>query len=259
MPSLYEMQSAMRDSLVRRDSASIAAMLSANIPPERLDIYRNTFLMTLIKALGLSFPVTRKLVGDEFFEGAAQIFINDHLPGAAWLDQYGDAFPAFLRGFPPARSLLYLSEVAQLEWAVNGVLRAPEFKPLDLGRLAALESKDEPHLRFIAKPSLRLLHLRHPVDAIWTAVIAGDDEALKGINLDVGPIYLLVERHDDNVAFERLESGAWSFMLSLTTESLGAAMDSAVDIDVAAEFAGHLARGRFCAFEIQSPQDKAGL
>lgn len=256
MPSLYEMQSAMRDSLVRRDSAAIAAMLPANVPPERLDIYRNTFLMTLIKALSLSFPVTRKLVGDEFFERAAQIFISDHLPSAAWLDQYGDAFPGFLNEFPPAQSLSYLSEVAQLEWTVNGVLRVPEFEPLDLGRLAAVESNDESRLRFTANPSLRLLRLRHPVDAIWTTVMAGDDEALGNIDLNTGPIYLLVERHDGNVAFERLESGAWSFLLSLTTRSLGAAMDGAAGIDGAGELAKHLARGRFCAFEIQ-PQDKA--
>lgn len=258
MPSLYEMQSAMRDGLVRRDSAAIVAMLSANIPPERLDIYRNTFLMTLIKALSLSFPATRKLVGEEFFEGAAQIFISDHLPSAAWLDQYGDAFPAFLREFPPAQSLTYLSEVAQLEWAVNGVLRAPAFEPLHLGRLAAVESNDESRLRFIANPSLRLLHLRHPVDAIWTAVMAGDDEALGNIDLNTDPVYLLAERHDDQVALERLEPGAWSFLLSLTTRSLGAAMDGAADFDGAAEFAKHLARGRFCAFEVQ-PQDTAGL
>jgi hypothetical protein len=42
---------------------------------ERLDIYRNTFLLTLTKALRLCFPVVQKLVGDEFFEGAAQVFI----------------------------------------------------------------------------------------------------------------------------------------------------------------------------------------
>lgn len=257
MPSLYEMQSAMRDSLVRRDNAAIAAMLSADTPPERLDIYRNTLLMTLTNALSLSFPVTRKLVGEEFFEGASQIFISDHLPTAGWLDQYGEAFPGFLREFPPAQPLAYLSEVAQLEWAVNAVLRAPAFEPLDLGRLAAVESRDESQLRFIANPSLRLLHLHHPVDAMWAAVMAGDDAALGNIDLNTDQVHLLVERHDGDVAFERLESGAWSFLSSLTTRSLGAAMDGAADIDGAGELAKHLARGRFCAFEIQSPQDRA--
>lgn len=257
MPSLYELQGAMRDSLVRRDNAAIAAMLSANIPPERLDIYRNTFLMTLTRALTLSFPVTRKLVGEAFFDGAAQIFINDHLPEVAWLDQYGGAFPGFLREFSPAQSLAYLSEVAQLEWAVNCSSRAANFEPLDLGRLAAVESSSEAHLRFHANPSIHLLRLRYPVDAIWTAVTAGDDEALGKLDLNTGPVYLLVERQDDNVAFERLESGAWSFLLSLTTESFGAAMAGASGIDGAGEFAKHLARGRFCTFEIQSPHDKA--
>src|SRR5437660_5801224 len=125
MPTLLEMQAAMRQSLVHRDSAAASAMLSAQVRAERLDIYRNTFLLTLTRALRLCFPVVQKLVGEEFFEGAAQIFVAEHPPRSAWLDQYGGAFPDFLHAFSPAESVPYLSDVARLALAVSGALHAP--------------------------------------------------------------------------------------------------------------------------------------
>src|SRR5260370_22422049 len=114
MPTLLEMQAAMRQRVVERDSEAASAMLSAQVRAERLDIYRSTFLLTLTKALRLCFPVVQKLVGDEFFEGAAQVFIAGHPPRAAWLAQYGAEFPDFLRAFGPAASVRSLRDVAEL-------------------------------------------------------------------------------------------------------------------------------------------------
>ena len=130
VPTLLEIQRAMRRSLVQGDSTAVSAMLAAQISPDRLDIYRNTFLLTLTRALRLCFPVVQKLVGEEFFEGAAQIFVAEHPPRSAWLDQYGSAFPDFLHAFSPAESVPYLSDVARLEWAVSGALHAPDQEAL---------------------------------------------------------------------------------------------------------------------------------
>ena len=80
MPTLLELQTAMRQSLVHRDIAAVSAMLAAHVVPDRLDIYRNTFILTLTKALRLCFPAVQKLVGEEFFEGATQVFIAERPP-----------------------------------------------------------------------------------------------------------------------------------------------------------------------------------
>ena len=50
MPTLLEVQRAMRASLVDRDDGVAAAMLAEGVGAERLNIYRNTFLVGLIKA-----------------------------------------------------------------------------------------------------------------------------------------------------------------------------------------------------------------
>ena len=57
-------------------------MLADGSSPDRLDIYRNTVLVGLTKALQLNYPAVRRLVGTDFFDGAAQLFIAEHPPRA---------------------------------------------------------------------------------------------------------------------------------------------------------------------------------
>src|SRR4030088_261014 len=107
MPTLLELQNAIQRSLVHRENHTVSAMLAVHVSQDRLDIYRNTFLQSLTKVLRLCFPVVQRLVGEEFFEGTVQVFIAEHPPKAAWLEQYGGEFPGFLRTFPPATSIAY--------------------------------------------------------------------------------------------------------------------------------------------------------
>src|SRR5258708_30291420 len=130
MPTLLKMQEAMQASLLHRDSQTVSAMLAGHVPANRLDIYRNTLILTLTKTLRLCFPVTQKLVGEEFFAGAAQIFVGERPPRAAWLDLYGDEFPEFLRSFPPATSIAYLVCRLLLEKKKNTALHSPDVPQL---------------------------------------------------------------------------------------------------------------------------------
>src|SRR5258708_34488893 len=93
VPTLLELQHAMRSSLVERDDGAAAAMLAEHVGADRLNIYRNTFVMGVTKALLLSYPAVVRLVGADFFEGAAGLFIAQHPPNAAYLDAYGAEFP----------------------------------------------------------------------------------------------------------------------------------------------------------------------
>ena len=224
-------------------------MLARHISADRLDIYRNTFIHTLTKALRHSFPVTERLVGEEFFEGAAQIFMAGHPPRIAWLDQFGAEFAGFLHCFPQARSLVYLGEVAELEWAVNCTLHAADVPPLDVAALSAVEPESQGRICFVADPSIRLLRLDHSVDVIWRAVLASDDDALGSVDLGAGPINLLVERRATGVEVERLTEPAWRFLSELCAgRSIEAALDDINDFDCTAALAEHLALGRFADF-----------
>ena len=110
MPTLLEVQHAMRASLVVRDDAAAASMLDATVSADRLNIYRNTFVAGADThvATGLS---GRRPPGRRGFLRWLRPAPSsrEHPPRMAWLDQYGAEFPDFLRNFEPAASLVYLA------------------------------------------------------------------------------------------------------------------------------------------------------
>jgi hypothetical protein len=254
---LLELQSAMRKSLVERDSRAAAAMLARPFGPERLDIYRNTFMTGVTNALRLTYPAVHRLVGDDFFAAAAQTFIASHPPRAAWLDRYGGDFPEFLERFPPAATLAYLGDVARLEWAVSGAIHAAEREPLALTALAKLAPGDEGDVRFVPHPSLSLLRVFYPADDIWRAVLARDDAALAALALDRRAIHLVVQRGAEGVEVMRRDEPEWRFLAALCAgEPLHAALDAAGGRDAAQLLAEHLAAQRFVGFTLAPPGAK---
>src|SRR5215468_10678988 len=131
VPTLLEIQTAMRRGLLGNGDATIAATLgSALAPADRLSIYRNTSRIALTNALRLNYPAVQRLVGEDFFAAAADIFITKEPPRMAWLDFYGAGFPEFLHGFGPAASLPYLPDIARLERVVSCALHAADAKAL---------------------------------------------------------------------------------------------------------------------------------
>jgi putative DNA-binding protein len=123
VPTLLKIQTAMRRGLLDNSDTTVASTLGNILAPaDRLSIYRNTSRIALTNALRLNFPAVHRLVGEDFFEAAADAFITREPPHTAWLDLYGESFPEFLRSFEPAAALLYLPDVARLERAVGRAL-----------------------------------------------------------------------------------------------------------------------------------------
>jgi hypothetical protein len=251
MPPLLELQ--------RAFAACILADKDVAPPPEidggalsaaaRLRIYRNSFASALVKALRLAYPAVERLVGADFFEGAARAFIAAHPPQGAWLDEYGAALPDFLAGFAPAARVPYLSDVARLEWAAGRAAAAPDAPALDLAALAALPEAKRATLRLTPHPSLSLVACRYPAEAIWRATLAGDDDALSEIVLACEPHALLVHRSAAGMALRRLDAAEARFTEGLIGgRPLGAALAEAAGIDAVALLAEHLAEGRFAGF-----------
>jgi putative DNA-binding protein len=249
-PSLLELQRAMRASLVARDSGLCARVVEGDIDAgERLGIYRNTFASTLTRALSLSYPAVRRLVGAEFFEGAARIFIEAHPPTSACLDDYGEGWPGFLSGFEPAGSLAYLPDVARLEWSVSRALHAPDAAPLDSRSLEVLAESERAQACFVPHPSLSHLRADYPADLLWRAVLEDDDAALARLDPGPDPVWLLVQRLPAGVEVRRMTEPAWRFGSALCAgQPLAAALDDARAFDASALLADYLVSGRFTDF-----------
>ncbi|MBC8745362.1 MULTISPECIES: HvfC/BufC N-terminal domain-containing protein [Paraburkholderia] len=247
-PTLLDLQRAVRNDLLGlADGVAAQYVVAEGVAPQaRLAIYRNTVNSALLKALQLSYPAIQALLGKEFFEGAARLFIEQCPPLHAQLDSYGAAFPDFLARMPEAASLDYLPDTARLEWAVNEVLHAPDAKPLDLRRLQRLNEDGLQSVRFVSSFAARLLKSDFPVDEIWRAVLTHDDSTLTNIRLDAAPVWLHVYRSAVGVQVRQIAEWQWRFTTALVAgHALHEALAEAPDSDAHVWLASLLASGCF--------------
>jgi hypothetical protein len=259
MPALLEFQRAMQRAILG-SAAEAPRAVGAWIGEDeeaawRLALYRDTARTTLGNALAITYPAVLRLVGAEFFAGAAQAFIDAQRPQGGCLNDYGAGFAALLARFVAEHvteaALDYLSDVATLEWAVNRALHAPDRPGLELGRLSALDETAMAALRFVPHPSVSLLILDYPADLIWRAVLDQDDAAMAAIDLGCGPACLLIERAGQSVLVQRLDAAAARFTQRLFAgEPLHAALETQAAETQRAVLADHLACGRMVDFEL---------
>lgn len=260
MPSLRELQDAVRRAIVERDDLdAVASIVAGGITPQgRLSVYRNTFASTLIRALRLSYPAVDRLVGAAFFDGAARTFVDGHPPRSSYLDEFGGDFADFLGHFPPAASVPYLADVARLEWAVNRAVHAPDAPALAIASLDVVEPADHERICFRPHPSVSLIGTQFPADVIWRAVLDNNDAALAAIDLSGEPAWLIVQRGESGVQVARLDQGVWKLAHALFSGyPLGTALATAPDIDATTALADLLVRGCFAGFSVASSTDAA--
>ena len=135
----------------------------------RFAIYRNNVRVSLRKALAARFPVTERLVGDDFFRLMADAYVDRTRPASPLLFQYGDDLPDFIAASEPARSVPYLADVARLEAAWTRAYHAADVPPLGIDALAALDPAALLPVRLAAHPAAALIRSEFPVGSIWQA------------------------------------------------------------------------------------------
>ncbi len=163
-----------------------------------MEVYRNNYRGNLHDALAGAYPVVKQLVGDDFFRFMARKFIEQSPSQSANLHHYGAELANFVATFAPAQELVYLPDVAALEWAYHVAYFVEDEPMLALDRLAQIPPDQYPDLILRIHAACRVLHSRYPVSAIWQAHQAGADNNFN-INLDSGPCIVLVSRKEDIV------------------------------------------------------------
>lgn len=133
----------------------------------RFAIYRNNIAVSLIGAIESRYPVTRRLVGEEFFRAMARSFVARKKPHSPVILHYGAAFPDFVATFNPARDLAYLPDVARLENAWVEAYHSADDDALELAALAAVDPASLGNLRLKFHAAARLLRSDHPAASIW--------------------------------------------------------------------------------------------
>lgn len=185
-------------------------------PARRFAVYRNNVAVGLIGALEARFPVTRRLVGDDFFRALAGAFIAAHKPQTPVLIHYGAEFPDYVRGFAPAAELPYLPDVAALENAWAEAYHAAEASALPFAALAEIAPERLETLRLVLHPAARLLSFATPAASLWAAHQREGEPAAPET---WAPEQALIVRPQAEVEVRRLPEGGYGFLAALRDDA----------------------------------------
>ena len=245
MPKLAEFQSRFKEAVFNpTPGASIIDWVDDDgLVEDRLNVYRNNVFYSLSDALSDFYPVVTKLVGEDFFWAMAAAFVRDYPPKSGRILEYGAGFPGFIATFEPAKSLVYLSDVAQLEWAWHEAYHAADAEALDPAELQKFPPERMADLTFTLHPSAQRLLSPYPIDRIWVMNQDGAEE--ETLNLEIGSAYILVIRPDEEVEIRSFTLGGYAFLEALYKgQTLGEAFEIAAakepDLDLTALLGGLL-------------------
>ena len=195
-------------------------------------VHANNARVSLRIALEHAYPVTRRLVGSDFFTGMAEEFVASHPPNHGWLSAYGADFADFVADYRPLADLEYLADVARLEWARVRAANGPDDLGIDLKALAIINADTLEGLLLSLHAAASLVRSPFPVFDIWRAhqLTVEDDSEWEQIDLAKGPQTILVCRPTAlEVGVTLLGSGDAAFLSAVAGHSsFGAAYQAAV-------------------------------
>lgn len=255
MPSLSELQAGVVAAILHGDDAAAAHVRAAGLPPaRRLAVYRNAVRVRLKDALADVYPVLRRLVGDDCFDGITNEYLRRHPPRQGWLQSFGAHMAVLCADLPVLAGLPYLPDVARLEWARQLAWHAPSATPLGLDAFAAVPPTEQAAVRLDLLPGSTLLPSAYPVARIFEVnqpEYAGDDT----VDLSQGGQTVLIIRRDASVCVERLTPAEAALLTVLAAgETLGQALHAAVstepDCPAGELLARHVAAGTFAALRV---------
>ena len=172
---------------------------------EGLDIYYGSIFGQLAKTLANIYPVCCQLVGEEFFERMALIYIKNHPSVSPDLNTYGVDFADFIANFEPVQSLVYLPDVARLEWFYHLVFQGDDTEKLNIQALNEVSPDKWDNLIFKLPVNSFLLESVYPIHRIWE-VNQSDYQGEEEVSLEEGgiKIFLWRENYDIRIDFPTL-------------------------------------------------------
>ena len=239
------------------DMSPGALAISQNYPSAvALDIYRNNYRGNLHDALAGAYPVVEQLVGKDFFRLLTRKFIEQHPSRSGNLHRYGAEMNDFVATFPAAQNLVYLSDVAALEWACHCAYFAADAAALDINKLAQVAPEHYPNLALLTHDACHVVSSQYPIAAIWHAHQPGADSDFK-IDLESGPCYALVTRDADAVRIGELTQAEAGWLLRIQAgislgEATSATLDAAQDFDLQATLLNLVSQGVLTDFNLRA-------
>ncbi len=160
---------------------------------ERLGIYANAYYSRLLECLGEVFPMLKRTLGEDAFDGLAFGYLQAYPSRSYTLNELGRHFPHYLEQTRPGPAKgeqtdpcassdsvagmedwpLFLIDLARLEWAIYEVFDGPGVEgtePLSADQLLSFSSEHWPKAKLTPVVCLQLLATRFPVNDYYTAL-----------------------------------------------------------------------------------------
>ena len=181
---------------------------------QRVGIYRNSVHGILWQYLASLYPVCNQLVGEKFFEGFSDLFIDQHPPGTPFLADYGDGFSAFMREHDAFAKIRWINQVAELEWARHQAWHATNQLVTDFSLLATLTEEQQLSAQFQLPDSMQILHSPYAIHQVWLAHQPEDYDGkipLEEIQLQQDD-YIIVWRSERQLQQVQINEQQWQFL-----------------------------------------------
>ncbi|MGZ5203021.1 MAG: multinuclear nonheme iron-dependent oxidase, partial [Telluria sp.] len=235
--ALAELQQAFGAALF---DAAQAARLAPRLKgePGRFGIYRGNLAGAWRRALASAYPLLRRLLGEEAFDGIGRAYGRAHPAQDPDLNRFGAGLAEFLPGDDERP---WLADLARLEWSIHAAWYAPDAPATGAGPLALLASLSPQQFeasRAILHPSLRLYSSDWATAALWLSEQPDGAPAPAGMDR---PGHALVLRARWQVTLREIDAAEYAALERLANgESFGAALDAAFDLDEEAPIAAWL-------------------
>jgi hypothetical protein len=216
-----------------------------------LAVYQNTSMRGLIDALRANHPTVDRLVGAEWFDAVARLYVVEHLPDEPSLALYGASFSTFIGNYSAEHDLSYLPFVAQLDRLWLEAHFSPDAPALQALSLQTLLPEQLQTLRMKLHPAARIAWLPHSSFTIWQgnrpSSTVPDELQVNGADEGV-----LISRPAGDVRVAGLTAAEFLFLQQINAgvllgEAAVRVLELHADADLAAMLSSFIAAGAFAA------------
>ncbi|MDQ6951532.1 MAG: DNA-binding domain-containing protein [Mariprofundales bacterium] len=204
-PSLAELQQHFFNSVMHQDEAILPWIADNGLAADqRMQIYRHIVENILSDALKTSYPATLLLVGEPFFDLAADRYVHQYPPQYGNLQRYGGQLSDLLSTMDEAADLAYLPDIARLEWARQRCYLAADAEAMGVSEVAAqLQQLGDASLQL--HPSVELITSEHRIFDLWRYCMEPTEDPL---HLEPDGQSLLLWRDQAQVAMQLMDPAA---------------------------------------------------
>ncbi|WP_394128204.1 DNA-binding domain-containing protein [Vibrio hepatarius] len=143
---------------------------------ERMQIYRNNFVVSLSEVLAATYPMVSALVGEECFNQMARQHVLNNPLSSGDVSHYGEHFSDSISHFPAVvEAAPYAAEVARFEWCIDlaqqqqGQISLSN-QLLPLAKLAELEPAQQTSIHLHLLPGMVLFQSCYAVYSLQKAI-----------------------------------------------------------------------------------------